>query len=165
MRSFVVASTVAALVGAACGGGQGSSDRSDAGGPSDAGVNLPDGGGPTDADGGSAGKDATASDADTDTGAIASDTGTTTSCSDDLGVWSPYACKFCMDSNCCAEQSACAANATCVALIACQVHCLPTDTGCPDACVTQFPGGVTDVGGVTDCLQTSCPAACEGAGG
>jgi hypothetical protein len=167
-RSIVLASAMAALVGVACGGGQGANARSDAGGLSDGGGAPADSGGETGADDGSsrdaAGvSDAGASDANAD--AIVGDAAMTTSCSDDLGAWSPYACKLCMDSNCCASQSACAASSTCVALVACQEQCPSTDASCADACLTQFPAGVSDLGGVTDCLQTSCPAACEGAGG
>jgi hypothetical protein len=60
----------------------------------------------------------------------------------------------CAACNCQAEVTTCDANADCLNLFSCVTLC--TDTACITDCGTTYPGGLTDMTVLDDCMTTNC---------
>ena len=69
-------------------------------------------------------------------------------------------CQGCVESSCCIEMSACDVGSDCDALITCLDSCPNGDTTCSDACLANYPNGLSNAQALFTCSENSCTTEC-----
>jgi hypothetical protein len=71
------------------------------------------------------------------------------------------ACGICVGQSCCSEDRICTNDPACVTIARCAAACQPSDPTCVSACELQDANGALLYNALSQCMTTSCTAACR----